>query len=196
MGKRRGYGRVSSRGQQRDGNSLEDQKSKLMAAGCAEEDIVLEAYTGTKMERPMFTALLDELVEGDTLVVTKLDRFARTAADGVKVVKELMARGVSVHVLNMGLVEDTPTGRLILNILLAFAEFERDNIVERLADGKETEKAKNPDYREGRKAFEIPENFEWYRNQTASGDLTVVEACAELGISRSTWYKWTREIAG
>lgn len=196
MGKRRGYGRVSSRGQQRDGNSLEDQKVKLMAAGCAEEDIVLEAYTGTKMERPMFTALLDELVEGDTLVVTKLDRFARTAADGVKVVKDLMARGVSVHVLNMGLVEDTPTGRLILNILLAFAEFERDNIVERLADGKEAEKAKNPDYKEGRKAFEIPKNFEWYRNQTASGELTVVEACAELGISRSTWYKWTREIAG
>lgn len=195
MGKRRGYGRVSSRGQQRDGNSLEDQKSKLMAAGCAEEDIVLEAYTGTKMERPMFTALLDELVEGDTLVVTKLDRFARTASDGVKVVKELMARGVAVHVLNMGLVEDTPTGRLILNILLAFAEFERDNIVERLADGKEAEKAKNPEYKEGRKALEVPPEFEAYRERTSEGELTVVEACAELGISRSTWYKWMREVA-
>ena len=195
MGRRRGYGRVSSRGQQRDGNSLEDQKSKLMAAGCAEEDIVLEAYTGTKMERPMFTALLDELVEGDTLVVTKLDRFARTASDGVKVVKELMARGVAVHVLNMGLVEDTPTGRLILNILLAFAEFERDNIVERLADGKEAEKAKNPEYKEGRKALEVPPEFEAYREKTSEGELTVVEACAELGISRSTWYKWMREVA-
>ena len=195
MGRRRGYGRVSSRGQQRDGNSLEDQKSKLMAAGCAEEDIVLEAYTGTKMERPMFTALLDELVEGDTLVVTKLDRFARTASDGVKVVKELMARGVAVHVLNMGLVEDTPTGRLILNILLAFAEFERDNIVERLADGKEAEKAKNPEYKEGRKALEVPPEFEAYRERTSEGELTVVEACAELGISRSTWYKWMREVA-
>ena len=195
MGRRRGYGRVSSRGQQRDGNSLEDQKSKLMAAGCAEEDIVLEAYTGTKMERPMFTALLDELMEGDTLVVTKLDRFARTASDGVKVVKELMARGVAVHVLNMGLVEDTPTGRLILNILLAFAEFERDNIVERLADGKEAEKAKNPEYKEGRKALEVPPEFETYREKTSEGVLTVVEACAELGISRSTWYKWMREVA-
>ena len=196
MGTRRGYGRVSSRGQQRDGNSLEDQKSKLMAAGCAEEDIVLEAYTGTKMERPMFTALLDELVEGDTLVETKLDRYACTASDGVKVVKDLMARGVAVHVLNMGLVEDTPTGRLILNILLAFAEFERDNIVERLADGKEAEKAKNPDYKEGRKAFEIPMEFYGCRDRVAAGELTVVDACAELGISRSTWYKWTREMAG
>ena len=195
MGKRKGYGRVSSRGQQRDGNSLDDQKSKLMAAGCAEEDIVLEAYTGTKMERPGFQRVLESLEPGDTLVVTKLDRFARTASDGVKVVKELMARGVAVHVLNMGLVEDTPTGRLILNILLAFAEFERDNIVERLADGKEAEKAKNPDYKEGRKALEVPEEFMGYRDRTAEGELTVTEACAELGISRSTWYKWLKEVA-
>ena len=63
MGKRRGYGRVSSRGQQRDGNSLEDQKRKLLDAGCAEEDIVLEAYTGTKMERPKFTKLLEYFVD-------------------------------------------------------------------------------------------------------------------------------------
>lgn len=194
MGKRKGYGRVSSRGQQRDGNSLDDQKSKLMEAGCAEEDIVLEAFTGTKMERPLFTKLLDELEAGDTLVVTKLDRFARTASDGVKVIKELMARGVAVHVLNMGLVEDTPTGRLILNILLAFAEFERDNIVERLADGKEAEKAKNPDYKEGRKALEIHPKFEMYRDRISDGEMTVVEACRVLGISRSTWYKWMREI--
>lgn len=194
MGKRRGYGRVSSRGQQRDGNSLEDQKCKLLAAGCAEEDIVLEAYTGTKMERPLFTELLDELESGDTLVVTKLDRFARTASDGVRVIKDLMARGVAVHVLNMGLVEDTPTGRLILNILLAFAEFERDNIVERLADGKEAEKAKNPDYKEGRKALEIHPHFEMYRERIDEGEMTVVETCRVLGISRSTWYKWMREM--
>ena len=195
MRKRKGYGRVSSRGQQRDGNSLEDQKRKLLEAGCAEEDIVLEAYTGATMDRPGFTALVESLEEGDTLVVTKLDRFARTASDGVKVIKELMGRGVAVHVLNMGLVEDTPTGRLILNILLAFAEFEKDNIVERLADGKEAEKAKNPDYKEGRKALDIHPKFDWYREKTVEGTVTVVEACAEMGISRSTWYKWIKEAA-
>lgn len=195
MGKRKGYGRVSSRGQQRDGNSLEDQKKKLLDAGCAEEDIVLEAYTGTTMDRPGFTEILESLEPGDTLVVTKLDRFARTAADGVKVIKDLLARGIAVHVLNMGLVEDTPTGRLILNIMLAFAEFEKDNIVERLADGKAVEKANNPDYKEGRKSLEIPAEFAEYRERTGSGSMTVIEACAELGISRSTWYKWVRETA-
>ena len=194
MGKRKGYGRVSSKGQQRDGNSLDDQKNKLLEAGCAEEDIVLEAFTGATMDRPGFTKVLESLVPGDTLVVTKLDRFARTAADGVKVIKELMAQGINVHVLNMGLVEDTPTGRLILNIMLAFAEFEKDNIIERLAEGKEAEKAKNPGYKEGRKALEVPEEFYRYRDRVATGETTVVEACAQIGVSRSTWYKWIREL--
>ena len=53
------------------------------------------------------------LKEVDTLTVTKLDRFARTTSDGISVIKELFEKGVKVHVLNMGLVEDTPTGRLI-----------------------------------------------------------------------------------
>ena len=194
MGRRKGYGRVSSRGQQRDGNSLEDQKKKLLGAGCAEEDIVLEAFTGPTMDRPGFTKILESLEPGDTLVVTKLDRFARTASEGVEVVKELMGRGIAVHVLNMGLVEDTPTGRLILTIMLAFAEFEKDNIVERLADGKVEAKAKNPDYKEGRKALEIPVEFGGCRDRVAAGELTVVDACVELGVSRSTWYKWTREM--
>ena len=193
MGKRRGYARVSSRGQQRDGNSLEDQENRLLEAGC--DEVVTETYTGTTMDRPKFTKLLNRLKPGDTLVVTKLDRFARTASEGVKVIKELMERGIAVHVLNMGLVEDTPTGRLILNVLLAFAEFERDNIVERLADGKAVEKANNPNYKEGRKALEIPEDFDSFVSAVDMGELTVVAACAELNISRSTWYKWVRNKA-
>ena len=194
MGKRKGYGRVSTLGQQRDGNSLADQEKKLREAGC--DEVVLEAFTGTTMDRPKLTKLLESLEPGDTLVITKLDRFARTASDGVAVIKDLLSQGISVHVLNMGLVEDTPTGRLILNIMLAFAEFEKDNIVERLADGKVEAKAKNPDYKEGRKALEIPVEFAGLREKVAAGEMAVVRACAELGISRSTWYKWTREMAG
>lgn len=193
MGKRYGYARVSSKGQESDGNGLDVQKEALFAAGCVK--VVTEAFTGTKMERPKFTELIESLEPGDTLVVTKLDRFARTASAGVEVIKDLMAKGISVHVLNMGLVEDTPTGRLILNVLLAFAEFERDNIVERLAEGKEVEKANNPNYKEGRKELKRPENFESYRNRVENGELTAVAACKELGVSRSTWYKWLREVA-
>lgn len=186
--KKKGYGRVSTKGQQRDGNSLEDQRSKLEEAGC--DEIVLEAYTGTKMDRPKFTKLLEELEPGDTLVVTKLDRFARTASEGSALVKELLERGIAVHILNMGLIENTPTGRLILNVLLSFAEFERDMIVERTSEGKALAKATNPDYKEGRKALEIPEDFEWYKLAVGTGEITVTKACEELGVSRSTWYKW------
>ena len=191
---RYGYGRVSSTTRYaggEDGNSLEAQEKKLIDAGCSE--IVLEAYTGTKMDRPKFTKLIEKLEAGDTLVVCKLDRFARTATDGVNLIKELLGRGVSVHVLNMGLVEDTPTGRLTLTIMMAFAEYERDMIIERLNDGKAEAKAKNPDYKEGRKTMEIPVEFEGVRNYVAEGNMTVVDACKRLGISRSLWYKWMKK---
>ena len=140
------------------------------------------------MERPKFTKLVDKLKDGDTLVVCKLDRFARTATDGVNLIKELLARGISVHVLNMGLVEDTPTGRLTLTIMMAFAEYERDMIIERLNDGKAEAKAKNPEYREGRKYLEVPELGD-YKARVDRGDLTVTAACSLLGISRGKWYK-------
>lgn len=186
---RYGYARVSSTTRYaggEDGNSLEAQERKLLDAGCAE--IVSEAYTGTKMERPKFTKLIDTLKAGDTLVVCKLDRFARTATDGVNLIKELLARGISVHVLNMGLVENSPTGRLTLTIMMAFAEYERDMIVERLADGKAEAKRKDPNYREGRKAKEVPEYSE-YAAKVNDGEMTVKAACAELGISRGKWYR-------
>ena len=68
------------------------------------------------------------LETGDTLVVTKLDRFARSTVDAIQTVRTLFEKGVKVHILNMDLVEDTPTGRLVFNVMSAFAEFERDMI--------------------------------------------------------------------
>ena len=129
-----GYARVSTRGQLRDGNSIESQEQQLRAAGC--DEVYAESCTGTRMDRPVFSGLLDRLVSGDRLVVVKLDRFARTTSGGIATIRELLGRGVSVHILNMGLIDDTPTGRLMVTMLLAFAEFERDMIVERTTSGK------------------------------------------------------------
>ena len=128
-----GYARVSTKGQDRHGNSLQDQEARLKAAGC--EIVYHDSFTGTKMERPQFSLLLSKLQPGDTLVVTKLDRFARTAADGAKTVQELLSRNINVNILNMGKADDTPMGKLLITVLLAFAEFERDMIVEMLKDG-------------------------------------------------------------
>ena len=182
-----GYARVSSDGQDRYGNSKQGQTEALKAAGC--EKVYYEHFTGTKMDRPEFTKLMGELKAGDTLKVTKLDRFARTAADGANKIKELMARGVTVHILNMGLIENTPTGRLMMQILLAFAEFERDNIMERMNEGKAIARANNPEWREGRKPIDVDEEvFQKFREKQKRNEITVAECCRELGISRSTWY--------
>lgn len=182
-----GYARVSTRGQMRDGNSLESQVQMLRGAGC--EVIYSESWTGTKMERPKFSELMGKLVSGDRLVVAKLDRFARTTAGGIGTIRELLGRGVSVHILNMGLIDDTPTGRLMVTMLLAFAEFERDLIVERTTMGREIAKESRPGYREGRKKKEVDEGlFMELREKNVRGLVTVDECCAELGISRGTWY--------
>lgn len=187
-----GYERVSTPKQSRDGNSLQEQHERLLEAGC--ERIFSDSYTGTKMDRPQFSKLMEVLKEGDTLVVTKLDRFARTTAEGIETIKMLRKRGVKVHILNMGLVEDTPMGNLIVTMLLAFAEFERDMIVERTSTGKAVAKANNPDWREGRKEVEIPD-FEKFLEKQKDGELTVAECCKQLGISRSTWYKRERAMS-
>jgi DNA invertase Pin-like site-specific DNA recombinase len=151
--------------------------------------VYYDHFTGTKMDRPEFTKLMEVLKPGDTLKVTKLDRFARTAADGAIKIKELFERGVNVHVLNMGLIENTATGKLIMQIFLAFAEFEHDNIMERLNEGKAIVKAKNPEWREGRKAIEVDKAaLDKFREAQKRGSMTVAECCRELGIGRSTWY--------
>ena len=86
----------------------------------------------------------------------------------------------------------TPEGRMMYQMQGVFAEYERDMIIERLADGKAEAKRKNPKYREGRKMMEIPLEFNGYRDYVAEGNMTVVEACNRLGISRTLWYKWLK----
>ena len=189
MGRRVGYCRVSTPGQQLNGNSLGEQEKNLREAGA--DEIVLECFTGKTVDRPKFKPLLDSLEAGDTLYVTKLDRFARASAAG-EVISELVERGVTVHILNFGVANNTATGKLMLNIILSFAQYEREMIWERTQEGKMAAKSKNPNYKEGRKEIEIPADFNMYRKSVDAGDMTVVAACGALGISRSTWYKWIK----
>lgn len=129
-----GYARVSTAKQMKDGNSLEDQITKLKEKGA--QEIIQDAYTGTKLDRPNFTKLLERLQPGDTLIVTKLDRLARSAIDGGTIVRELIDKGITVHILNMGVLDNTPFNKATVTMFFAFAEFERDMIVERTQAGK------------------------------------------------------------
>lgn len=172
-----GYARVSTAGQAKDGNSLEGQIALLKSVGATE--IYSEHFTGTKMQRPEFDKVLSLLKEGDTLAVAKLDRFARNAADGYNTIKGLLDRGVKVHILNMGLIEDTPMGRLMLQVMLAFAEFERNMIVERTTAGKEIARQRE-DFKEGRPRIS-EETIQKIREGVPY---------TELGISQRTWYRY------
>jgi len=142
-----GYCRVSTQGQAKDGNSLAAQEKLLKENGA--EKIYSDVFTGKRTHRPELDKLLDKLKPGDKLVITKLDRIARSASQGTELIQKLLDSGITVHVLNMGLMDNTPTGKLIRNIMLAFAEFERDMILERTQEGKAVAK-KQPGFREGR----------------------------------------------
>lgn len=142
-----GYARVSTKWQAREGNSLEAQEAALKANGA--QIIYTDCFTGKRSNRPNLKLLLEQLHEGDTLMCTKLDRIARSLTGGSELVNLLINRGIKVHILNIGILDNTPSSKLIRNIFFAFAEFERELIIERTQEGKEIAK-QNGDYREGR----------------------------------------------
>lgn len=182
------YARVSTRKQSRDGNGLDDQIAQLKLAGY--DELIVEQFSGSTTKRPQLEVLIQRLSSGDTLIVTKLDRFARSTADGSVLIKELMNRGVAIHILNMGLIDNTPTGKLITNILLAFSEYERDMIVERTQAGKEIARTKEG-FRDGRppidpkrKAFAVDLILNQHLSYKKTSELT--------GLSKSTLVRAVR----
>lgn len=139
-----GYARVSTNEQ-----DLANQLEQLKNAGA--EKIYSEKYTGTKRDRPKLDELLSILSEGDELIVAKLDRLSRSVQQGTELISELQEKDVVVNILNMGRIDRTPNGSLMLNMFLAFAQFERDMIVQRTQEGREYQRQHNPNYRDGRK---------------------------------------------
>ena len=128
-----GYVRVSTKGQA-PGTSLDEQTAEILEK-YPTAVIVREVASGAS-ERPEFAKICEQLETGDTLVVCKLDRFCRTAKEGLGYVDYLRGKGAAVHILNMGVIDNSPMGRLMVTMLLAFAEFERSLIIERTQTGK------------------------------------------------------------
>ena len=178
-----GYARVSTKGQAKDGNSLDDQRIKLTNAGAT--TIYEDSFTGTKTDRPELDKLKDVLKSGDTVIVTKLDRLARSASKGADLVNLWLKDGITVHILNMGLINDTPTGKLIMQIMFAFAEFERDMIVERTQEGKALAK-QSPDYKEGRPQKYDTEKMEYALKLLESESYKKVSKITGISVSTLT----------
>lgn len=180
---RYGYARVSTAGQ-----DLEVQLQALESESC--DKIYSEKFTGTKADRPELNKVLELLKEGDTLVVTKLDRLARNTVEGIEIVKELFAKGVRVHVLNVGLLENTTMGRFFLTTLLAVAEMERNLIVERTQEGKAIAK-QNPDFKEGRPPKYTKKQIDHALSLLETNSYKQVEEIT--GISKSTLIRAKRK---
>ena len=185
---RYGYIRVSTKWQANDGNSIEAQQEALKTAGV--DEFFIDTYTGGKMQRPQLNELVSRLQEGDTIVVSKIDRFARTISQATEIIEELLDKGVAIHILNLGLLDNSSTSVLIRNIMLAFAQFEREMIIERTQEGKAIAKQK-PGYREGR-----PKKFRDEQIELAIkllDDHSYKQVGCMTGISTSTLVRAKRE---
>lgn len=142
-----GYARVSTVGQASNGNSLEMQEKQLRAAGA--EKVFVDRFTGTTMARPQYEFLQQQLRCGDTVIVTKIDRLGRSVSQASGVIKSLIDKGIIINVLNLGILSNDSVNTLMQNVLLSFAQFERDMIIQRTQEGKAIAKL-DPDFHEGR----------------------------------------------
>lgn len=179
-----GYARVSTTSQARDGNSLDAQIFALKHAGA--EIIFSDVFSGTKNSRPQLDKLLKVIQSGDTIIITKLDRIARSLIQGIQLLESLSDKGVIIDVLNMGIIDSSPTGKLIRNIMLCFSEFERDMILQRTMEGKAIAK-QNANYQEGR-----PKKFKRVQLNHALELLqthSYKQVSAMTGISVTTIYR-------
>ncbi|MBU3217795.1 recombinase family protein [Clostridium estertheticum] len=184
-----GYARVSTKGQLKEGHSIEVQTTDILDRYDSAV-IRVEQYTGTTTDRPIFNKLVYDLKKGDTLVVTKLDRLARNTVEGINIVQELFNKGIAVHVINIGLLENTSMGKFFLTTLLAVAEMERNTIIERTQTGKAIAKTKEG-FKEGRpKTYtskQINNSIEMLKNNSYT------EVAEITGISKSTLIREVRK---
>jgi len=176
-----GYVRVSSQGQ-----SLDVQLEKLVGAGCTK--VYREKRSGRQADnRSELQAALEYVREGDVLVVSRLDRIARSVIDLAKISELLNRKGVSLQVLDQGLDTSTSEGKLMFNLLGALADFEADIRAERQADGIALAKRRGVKF--GRKKALTEAQEERIRNMRAEEGFSIEQLAERFGISRSSVYR-------
>lgn len=191
MNKIVGYCRVSTKKQLLEGNGLEAQEKEILER-YNNAIIDKEQFTGSVIERPVLNKVLSELQSGDMLVVTKLDRLARNTVEGIEIVQELFKKEVAVHVLNIGLLENTSMGKFFLTTLLAVAEMERNTIIERTQSGREIARTKSG-YREGRPKKYEKEQLNHAMELLDTHSYSQVEKLTGISISTLTREKRKRK---
>lgn len=176
-----GYARVSTQDQ-----NAELQRVALVNAGC--DRTFEETASGAQRDRPELSAALDYMRRGDTLVVWKLDRLARSLRQLIETVERLEANGAHFRSLTESIDTSTPNGRLTFHIFGALAEFERELIRERTMAGLAAAKAQG---RVGGRPRSLGESkHKAARAMLVAGDLTVSEVAQQIGVSTATLYRY------
>lgn len=176
-----GYGRTSTLDQKA---GLEAQKRDLEAAGC--ERLFMEQVSSVDMkERAKLAEALDFIREGDTLVVTKLDRLARSVAHLIEITRQVEAKGAQLRILAMNIDTGTANGRLMLNLLASVAEFEREIMLERQREG--IAKAKAEGRYQGRPATAQAKEAEV--KELHRQGVGATEIAKRVGIGRASVYR-------
>lgn len=176
-----GYARTSTLDQTA---GIEAQEHELVALGC--DKIFREQVSSVDMpERTQLVEAIAYLREGDVLVVTKLDRLARSVRHLLDVLKEVTDKGANLRIIGLGIDTATPTGRLMLNLLGSIAEFERDIMLERQREG--IAKAKAAGKYKGRKPTAQAKAAEVLELHKAG--VGASEIARQVGIGRASVYR-------
>lgn len=182
-----GYARVST-----DDQTLDLQLDALKHAGCPEDKTYTDKISAGKADRPGLKQALDQLREGDTLVVWRLDRLGRSLQELIGLVASLHAKGADFKSLTENMDTTTSTGKLVFQIFGSFAEFERNVIRERTSAGLKAARAR------GKKGGRPPldkdsskrKKVEMANVLHADPSNSIEDICNTLHISRSTLYRW------
>ena len=175
-----GYARTSTTDQKA---GLAAQLRDLQKANCTK--LFSEELSSVATSRPELARALEYVREGDTLIVTKPDRLARSVADLLQITKSLKDKGVVLRILSMQLDTSTPTGKLMLTMLGGIAEFERDLMLERQREG--IAKAKADGKYKGRAPTAMRQADEVKRLKAEGRTADAI--AAELGIGRASVFR-------
>jgi DNA invertase Pin-like site-specific DNA recombinase len=178
-----GYARTSTIEQEA---GLEAQKRDLKEAGC---DEIFEEHASAVRKRDRLDEALNFVRAGDIFIVCKLDRLARSVGDLNKIIEHLNRKKVGLKILNIGLDTNTPTGKMMLTMLAAVAEFEREIMLERQREG--IEKAKKEGKFKGRKA--MPDEIKRAIMDFASTNVSKVWIAKKLNIGIASVYRVINE---
>ncbi|CCQ47531.1 resolvase, N terminal domain protein [Pseudarthrobacter siccitolerans] len=186
-----GYARVSTRQQ-----SADRQRVDLLAAGVRRDDLYIDhGVSGGRSSRPQFDQALDALMEGDTLVITTLDRLGRSTQNMLTFADELRSRGAGLRVLNLGggdVDTTTPMGSLLFTIMAALAQMEHEIKRERITDSITKRREAGKDL--GGRPLSVTDSQIRNAVRLVEGGEPAAQVARDFGMSRATYYRRSRAL--